>query len=40
MQFPLYATPLPLGMISNKFDEHGLKAHKKFFMLCGKAQGV
>ena len=31
MQFPLYATPLPLGMISNKFDEHGLKAHKKFF---------
>ena len=31
MQFPLYATPLPLGMISNKFDEHGLKAHKKYF---------
>lgn len=31
MQFPLYATPLPLGMISNKFDEHGLKAYKKYF---------
>ena len=31
MQFPLYATPLPLGMLSNKFDEHGIKAHKKFF---------
>ncbi len=31
MQFPLYATPLPLGMIANKFDEHGLKAHKKYF---------
>lgn len=31
MQFPLYATPLPLGMISNKFDEHGLKGHKKYF---------
>jgi len=31
MQFPLYATPLPLGMLSNKFDEHGLKGQKKFF---------
>ena len=31
MQFPIYATPLPLGMIANKFDEHGLKQHKKLF---------
>ena len=30
-QFPIYATPLPLGMLSNKFDEHGLKKEKKFF---------
>jgi ribonuclease J len=30
-QFPIYATPLPLGMLSNKFDEHGLKKEKKYF---------
>jgi ribonuclease J len=30
-QFPIYATPLPLGMLSNKFDEHGLKKDKKYF---------
>lgn len=30
-KFPLYASPLSLGMISNKFDEHGLKDDRKFF---------
>ncbi len=31
MQFPVYATPLPLGMIGNKFDEHGLSKYKSYF---------
>ena len=30
-KFPIYATPLPLGMLSNKFDEHGLKKEKSYF---------
>ncbi len=29
--FPIYATPLPLGMISNKLDEHGLKSVRNLF---------
>ncbi|WP_455757248.1 ribonuclease J [Sulfurimonas sp.] len=31
MQFPIYATPLPLAMIGNKFDEHHIKEHRKHF---------
>ena len=31
MQFPIYATSLPLAMIGNKFDEHHIKEHRKYF---------
>jgi ribonuclease J len=31
MPLPLYATPMPLGMISNKLEEHGLKAARSLF---------
>jgi ribonuclease J len=31
MQFPIYATPLPLAMIVNRFDEHHIKDCRKYF---------
>ncbi len=31
LKFPIYATPLALAMIENKFNEHGLKGDTKYF---------
>ena len=31
LQFPIYGTPLALAMIENKFNEHGLSQHTKYF---------
>ena len=31
MQFPIYATPLPLAMIGNKFDEHHIRDARRHF---------
>ena len=31
LQFPIYATPLALAMIENKFNEHGLSQHTNKF---------
>ncbi|RAX56667.1 ribonuclease J [Helicobacter monodelphidis] len=40
MQFPIYGTPLPLGMISSKFDEHGLKKFRSLFRVVEKRKPV
>lgn len=36
LKFPIYATPLALAMIGNKFDEHHLGADKKYFRYITK----
>jgi len=36
LKFPIYATPLALAMIENKFNEHGLKNDTKFFNFVTK----
>lgn len=38
LQCPVFATPLSLGMIGNKFDEHGLSEFKNRFRLVEKRQ--
>ena len=38
MQFPIYGTSLPLAMIGNKFDEHHIKEHRRFFNPIEKRQ--
>ncbi len=40
LQFPIYGTPLPLGMIGNKFDEHGLKKFRSFFKIVEKRKPI
>lgn len=40
MQFPLYGTPLPLGMIGNKFDEHKMLEYKRFFRAVEKRRVI
>lgn len=35
-QFPIYGTPLPLGLIGSKFDEHGLKKYRSLFRAVEK----
>jgi len=38
MKFPIYATPLALAMIENKFNEHGLKNDTSYFRFITKRQ--
>lgn len=40
LQFPLYGTPLALGMIGNKFDEHGLKKFRSCFRIVEKRRPI
>lgn len=40
LQFPIYGTPLPLGMIGNKFDECGLKKFRSMFRIIEKRKPI
>ncbi len=40
LQFPIYGTPLPLGMIGNKFDECGLKKFRSYFRIVEKRKPI
>jgi ribonuclease J len=40
LQFPIYGTPLPLGMIANKFDEHKMREYKKYFRYVEKRRPI
>ena len=40
LQFPIYGTPLPLGMIGNKFDECGLKKFRSMFRIVEKRKPI
>ncbi len=40
LQFPLYGTPLALGMIGSKFDEHGLKKYRSHLNVVQKRQPI
>jgi ribonuclease J len=40
MQFPIYGTALPLGLIANKFDEHKLSKAKELFRFIQKRKKI
>jgi ribonuclease J len=40
LQVPVYGTPLPLGMIANKFDEHNIRSYKSYFRYVEKREPI